>query len=198
VSRERKRAKTDRLDAAMLMRVFLGWLRGERGHCGMVVIPTMEEEAARRPSRERESLVNERSRITNRMKSALARLGIRGFKPHLRKAPERLAGLRTAEGTGLPANIIEEFRRDMARLALVREQISSIEKTRAERLERAPIALDGGKRHLRLEGRCVFCDSGAVVSARSLLIRAHSVPAVRQKLHLSSCAEFRDRLCAPS
>ena len=25
--------KTDRLDAAMLMRVFLGWLRGERGHC---------------------------------------------------------------------------------------------------------------------------------------------------------------------
>jgi transposase len=54
VSRERKRAKTDCLDAAMLMRVFLGWLRGERGHCGMVVIPTMEEEAARRPSRTRE------------------------------------------------------------------------------------------------------------------------------------------------
>src|SRR5450755_4199001 len=138
VSRERKRAKTDRLDAAMLMRVFLGWLRGERGHCGMVAIPTMEEEDARRPSRERESLVDERSRITNRMKSALARLGIRGFKAHLRKAPERLAGLRTAEGTGLPANTIEEFRRDMARLALVREQISLIEKTRAERLERAP------------------------------------------------------------
>jgi transposase len=138
VSRERKRAKTDRLDAAMLMRVFLGWLRGERGHCGMVAIPTMEEEDARRPSRERECLVNERSRIINRMKSALARLGIRGFKPHLRRAPERLACLRTAEGTGLPTNIIEELRRDMARLALVREQITSIEKTRAERLERAP------------------------------------------------------------
>src|SRR5215468_3666616 len=138
VSRERKRAKTDRLDAAMLMRVFLGWLRGERGHCGMVAIPTMEEEDARRPSRERESLVNERSRIINRMKSALARLGIRGFKAHLRKAPERLAALRTPEGRGLPTNTIEEFRRDMARLALVREQITSIEKTRAERLERAP------------------------------------------------------------
>jgi hypothetical protein len=38
------------------MRVFLGWLRGERGHCGMVAIPTMEEEDARRPNRERESL----------------------------------------------------------------------------------------------------------------------------------------------
>ena len=68
VSRERKRAKTDRLDAVMLMRVFLGWLRGERGHCGMVAIPTLEEEDARRPSRERESLVGERSRIVNRMK----------------------------------------------------------------------------------------------------------------------------------
>src|SRR5271166_284054 len=29
-SREHKRAKTDRLDTAMLSRVFLGWLRGER------------------------------------------------------------------------------------------------------------------------------------------------------------------------
>jgi transposase len=33
VTREHRRAKTDRLDTAMLMRVFLGWLRGERGHC---------------------------------------------------------------------------------------------------------------------------------------------------------------------
>ena len=83
----------------MLLRVVLGWLRGERGHCGMVAIPTLEEEDARRPSRERESLVGERTRIANRMKSALARLGIRGFKPHLRKAPQRLAALCTPEGT---------------------------------------------------------------------------------------------------
>ena len=138
VSRERKRAKTDRLDVAMLMRVLLGWLRGERGHCGMVAIPTLEEEDARRPSRERESLVGERSRIINRMKSALARLGIRGFKAHLRKAPERLERLRTPEGTALPPNILEEFRRDMVRLALVREQIVEIEKARIERLVHAP------------------------------------------------------------
>ncbi len=56
MSREHRRAKTDRLDTAMLMRVFLGWLRGERGHCGMVAVPTLEEEDAKRPSRERESL----------------------------------------------------------------------------------------------------------------------------------------------
>src|SRR4051794_4912702 len=69
----------------MLMRVFLGWLRGERGHCGMVAVPTVEEEDAKRPRRERENLVGERTRIINRMKAALARLGIRGFKPELRR-----------------------------------------------------------------------------------------------------------------
>ena len=101
ISREHKRAKTDRLDTAMLMRVFLGWLRGERGHCGMVAVPSAEEEDAKRPSRERESLVGERTRIVNRMKGALARLGIRGFKPELRKAPN---GLETRAHAGGPAD----------------------------------------------------------------------------------------------
>ena len=102
VSREHRRAKTDRLDTAMLRRVFLGWLRSERGHCGMVAIPTLEDEDARRPSRERESLVGERTRIINRMKAILAWLGVRGFNPKLRKAPQRLDDLRTPEDLPLP------------------------------------------------------------------------------------------------
>jgi hypothetical protein len=40
VSREHRRAKTDRLDTELLKRSFLGWLRGERDHCKMVEIPT--------------------------------------------------------------------------------------------------------------------------------------------------------------
>jgi transposase len=126
VTREHRRAKTDRLDTAMLMRVFLGWLRGERGHCRMVAIPTYEEEDAKRPSRERESLVGERTRIINRMKGALARLGIRGFKPELRRAPEKLSALLTPEGELLPSNLLEEMRREMTRLSLIREQIAAI------------------------------------------------------------------------
>jgi len=109
VSREHRRAKTDRLDTALLMRVFLGWLRGERGHCGMVAVPTIEDEDAKRPSRERESLVGEQTRIINRMKSGLARLGIRGFKPELRKAAQQLDGLRTPEGVPLPPNTLDEI-----------------------------------------------------------------------------------------
>ena len=63
VSREHRRAKTDRLDTDMLKRAFLGWLRGERDHCKIVAIPTLAQEDARRPGRERESLVGEASRI---------------------------------------------------------------------------------------------------------------------------------------
>src|SRR5438876_972143 len=55
VSREHRRAKTDRLDTELLKRGFLGWLRGERGHCTMARIPTIAEEDAKRPNRERET-----------------------------------------------------------------------------------------------------------------------------------------------
>jgi len=165
VSREHRRAKTDRLDTAMLMRVFVGWLRGERGHCRMVAIPTLEQEDAKRPSRERESLVGERTRIINRMKAALARLGIRGFKPALRKAPQRLAALRTPEGVPIPPNTLDEFRRDMDRLAVVREQIDGIERARLARLEHAPAA--GPHAMVRLLARVV----GVGVETADMLVQ---------------------------
>jgi transposase len=114
VSREHRRAKTDRLDTELLKRGFLGWLRGERGHCNMVRVPTIAEEDAKRPNRERESLVGERTRINNRIKATLARLGIRNFKPTLRKAAERLATVHTPEGMPLPPNVLAELERDMA------------------------------------------------------------------------------------
>ena len=138
VSREHRRAKTDRLDTELLKRAFIGWLRGEPNHCSMVPIPSLEEEDAKRPNREREGLVGERTRIINRMKSLLARLGIRDFKPTLRKAPEHLATLRTAEGVQLPPNTLAELRRDMARLRFVMDQITEIEQARLDRIAQGP------------------------------------------------------------
>jgi len=138
VSREHRRAKTDRLDTELLKRSFLGWLRGERGHCSMARVPTMLEEDAKRPNRERECLVGERTRIVNRMKGTLARLGIRTFKPTLRKAAERLATLHTPEGSPLPPNVSAELQHDMARLSLLISQIREIENARQERLEQEP------------------------------------------------------------
>jgi transposase len=116
----------------MLTRVFLGWLRGERGHCGMVAIPTIEEEDAKRPSRERENLIGERTRIINRMKSALARLGIRGFKPQLRKAPQLVEALRTPEDAPIRKRSADPTRLVMStRSWLVRRRLAVSSSTAA-------------------------------------------------------------------
>src|SRR5271169_475697 len=153
VSREHRRAKTDRLDTELLKRAFLGWLRGERDHCKMVAIPTIEDEDAKRPNREHESLVGEQSRIVNRMKGALVRLGIRGFNPKLKKAAARLEELRTPENEPIPPNTLAELRRDMERRRLVRDQIRQIEEARVERLEHAPC--DGPHAMVRLLARVI-------------------------------------------
>ena len=138
VSREQRRAKTDRLDIELLKRAFLGWLRGEKKHCSMAAIPTLEEEDAKRPTREREQLVGKRTGIVNRMKATLVRLGIRGFNPKLRKAPDRLATLRTPEGAPIPPNTLAELQREMAHLRFTNEQIKQIEHDRLEQLKQAP------------------------------------------------------------
>jgi transposase len=138
VPREHRRAKTDRLDTEQLKRAFLGWLRGERDHCKMCAIPTFAEEDAKRPHRERETLVGEQTTIINRIKATLARLGIRSFNSKLKKAPERLEHLRTPEGEPIPPNTLAELQRDIARKQFVAEQIRQIEKARLEQLKQAP------------------------------------------------------------
>jgi transposase len=153
VSREHRRAKTDRLDTELLKRAFLGWLRGERDHCKMVDIPTIKDEDAKRPNRERENLVSEQSRIINRMKAALIRLGIRGFNPKLKRAAGRLEDLRTPEDEPIPPNTLAELRRDMERRRLVRDQIRQIEEARLERLDHAPG--DGPHAMVRLLARVI-------------------------------------------
>jgi transposase len=138
VTREHRRAKTDRLDTELLKRGFLGWLRGERGHCKMVAVPTLAEEDAKRPSRDRATLVGEASRIITRVKSAFVRLGIRGFNPKLKAAPARLATLRTPENEPIPPNTLAALKRDLERHQIVKKQIRELEQTRLESLAQAP------------------------------------------------------------
>jgi transposase len=165
VSREHRRAKTDRLDSELLKRAFLGWLRGERDHCKMVAIPTIKDEDAKRPNRERESLVGEQNRIINRMKATLIRLGIRGFNPKLKKAAERLEGLRTPEGEPIPLNTLAELHRDMLRRRLVSDQIRQIEDVRLEHLKQAPS--DGPHAMVRLLARVI----GVGVETADMLVQ---------------------------
>src|SRR5580700_9599887 len=79
----------------------------------MARVPTSAEEDAKRPNRARECLVGERTRIVNRIKATLARLGIRNFKPTLRKAAERLVdiagGATIAYSSEDPAHPVEHM-----------------------------------------------------------------------------------------
>jgi transposase len=153
VSREHRRAKTDRLDTELLKRSFLGWLRGEKRHCSMVAIPTIEEEDARRPNRERGNLVTEQTRIVNQIKAILTRFGIRAFRSTLREVEEKLERVRTAEGTPLPENTRAELRRHLARLRVVREQIRAIEQERLRKLAATPAGEKGPHVMVRLIAR---------------------------------------------
>jgi len=119
----------------------------------MAAIPTLGEEDARRPNRERENLLGERTRIVNRVKASLVRFGVRNFNPTLRKAPERLEALRTPEGGPLPPNSFAELRRDMVRLRFVMGQIKEIEETRLQRLENTPN--EGSHAMVRLLARAI-------------------------------------------
>lgn len=138
VPREHRRAKTDRLDTELLMRAFLGWLRGEKRHCQMCHVPSLEEEDARRPGRERARLTSEQTRLVNRIKAMLSWLGITGFNAKLRRARDRLAQLRTPDGLPIPANTAAELHRHIERLQLVRQQIKEIERERVARLADEP------------------------------------------------------------
>ena len=89
------------------------------------------------------------------MKSTLARIGIRGFKPTLRKAEEKLSELHTAEGTLLPENTREELRRDIARLRIVREQLKEIEQQRLRKLKTATPAAKGRYAMIHLIARVI-------------------------------------------
>ena len=57
---------------------------------------------AKRPNRERETLISEITRLVNRMKACLVGFGVRGFDPILRKAADRLEKLITPERVRLP------------------------------------------------------------------------------------------------
>ena len=68
VDRRARRAKTDRLDAAALLRTLMALDRGEAQVCRMARVPSVEDEDRRRLTRERERLLSERNAHLQRVK----------------------------------------------------------------------------------------------------------------------------------
>src|SRR5215467_13123214 len=61
VEQRSRRAKTDRIDGELLLRTLMAHLRGEPRVVRIVRVPSVEEEDARRASRERDRLITEQT-----------------------------------------------------------------------------------------------------------------------------------------
>lgn len=134
VNRRARRAKSDGLDVAGQLRVLISYDAGERHRCRMVAVPSVAEEDARRPGRERQRLLGERTAQSNRIVGLLATQGIYGYRPLGGERWERLAQLRCADGQALPAWLREEIVRSLTRLEAAHAQIREVEKQRAASL----------------------------------------------------------------
>src|SRR4029078_12047562 len=84
------------IDADMLLRTLLAWMRGEPRVCSMVPVPDETTEDARRPMRETEELIRARVALVNRIEAVLTVLGAGEYNPLRRDGRERLGQLRTA------------------------------------------------------------------------------------------------------
>ena len=135
VDRRARRAKSDGIDAEILLRTLLAWLRGEPRVCSMVPIPSEADEDARRAVRERTELVAERVGLVNRIGAVLATLGAPDYNPLRRDRRRRLDELRTALGDPLPANAHDKIARILDRLELLLAQIAELERQRDAVLE---------------------------------------------------------------
>jgi len=134
VTRGARRAKNDRLDAVGLLRVLAAKFAGDPGACRTVVVPSVEEEDAKRPHREREFLVQERVRIENRIAALLATQGVRE-RPSLRSWDADMRALRTGDGRPLPTHLVAELNRLRRRLSLTLEMIRELDAVREQALE---------------------------------------------------------------
>lgn len=146
VNRRARRAKSDGLDVESLLRLVIRYDSGDRHHARMVVVPSIGEEDARRPGRERRRLLGERTAHSNRIQGLLATHGVYGYRPLRGDRWVRLEALRCADGEPLPAQLHDEMVRELHRLEFVDRQIVALEKQRAAALAAAPAADEGARR----------------------------------------------------
>ena len=136
VEQRSRRAKTDRIDGELLLRTLTAHLRGEPRVVRIVRVPSVEQEDARRASRERDRLITEQTAHTNRIKALLRLWGMAVGNPRRRDWLDWLQRQRDWQGQKLPPQLLAEVKREHARLMLVREQLEQTQAAEAP----APIA----------------------------------------------------------
>lgn len=137
VDRRQRRAKTDRLDAAALLRQLMHWVMGDEDTWSVVRVPSVRDEDARCLHRELEVLKKERTRCTNRIRNLLLTQGVRKV-PSISKAfLGWLEKVRKWDGSAVPVGLRARLQREYERMQLVREQIRNLEAQRREAIQEA-------------------------------------------------------------
>jgi transposase len=140
VEQRSRRAKTDRIDGELLLRTLMAHLRGEPRVVRIVQVPSVEQEDARRASRERDRLIKEQTAHTNRIKALLRLAGMAVGYPRRGNWLQWLAQQRDWQGQPLSPHLLAEVTREHARLMLVREQLAVLEQTQAAQASAVPAA----------------------------------------------------------
>jgi transposase len=130
VDRRARRAKTDNIDVAQLLRSLMAYLRGDPKVWSVVRVPSVAEEDDRRLHRERDRLITERVQHVNRIKGLCAVHGIYDYEPIRSNRMLRLEQLRTGDGRKLPPHLKAEIVRELQRLELALTMIKTIEAER--------------------------------------------------------------------
>ena len=125
VDQRARRVKTDRIDGERMLRTLMAYLRGEPRVVRIVRVPSVEQEDARRASRERARLTKEQTAHTTRIKALLRLLGMAVGNPRRRDWLSWLVKQRDWQGQAVPPQIMAEIKREHARLMLVREQLDA-------------------------------------------------------------------------
>ena len=141
VDQRARRAKTDRVDGELLLRTLMAHLRGEPRVVRIVRVPGVEQEDARRASRERDRLVKEQTGHTNRIKALLRLLGMAVGYPRRRDWLNWLERQRDWQGQPVSPHLLAEVAREHARLMLVREQLAALEQAQAAQASAVPAAM---------------------------------------------------------
>jgi transposase len=141
VDQRARRAKTDRIDGELLLRTLMAHLRGEPRVVRIVRVPSVEQEDARRASRERDRLVKEQTGHTNRIKALLRLLGMAVGYPRRRDWLNWLERQRDWQGQPVSPHLLAEVAREHARLMLVREQLAALEQAQTAQASAVPAAM---------------------------------------------------------
>jgi transposase len=135
VSRRKKRAKTDRIDARKLLQMLMRYHGGERKLWSVVNVPSVEAEDGRQLNRELDSLTKERTRHRNRIRGLLMQQGLEVKNPSGKGFLEELGELRTWDGKEIPEDLKERVVREHVRLRMVEEHMKLLRKEREKRVE---------------------------------------------------------------